>query len=252
MLLLHVVAFSYYPSLQYYTIEPINDIADSQLDTVKLRRLLYQFKIRKKEETNFVRAASTFSAAAVIGIFSWPSVDNSFWLARTLWYWSLFLSIFALISASTGRLLAYLPDSPTSSHSDAQLRDLLGLMLVFPREKPARKGSITPANASLGSRQVDRTPTKGVRSRRKVFFWQNAMMLMSWSWVTLFVGLALHVLTPLIMDNGQHVDRVSAVLVLCVGLAVYLNFEICNIGARRVGRRLREGGLHEIIDPSVF
>lgn len=44
----------------------------------------------------------------------------------------------------------------------------------------------------------------------------------------------------------------SAVLVLCVGLAVYLNFEICNIGARRVGRRLREGGLHEIIDPSVF
>lgn len=60
MILLHVIAFSYYPSLQYYTIEPINDIADSQLDTVKLRRLLYQFKVKKKEETNFVRAAASY------------------------------------------------------------------------------------------------------------------------------------------------------------------------------------------------
>lgn len=135
-------------------------------------------------------------------------MENSFWLARTFWYWSLFLSIFALISASSGRLLAYLPDSPNSSHSDTHLRELLGLMLEFPREKPAKKVSMTTANASPASRQVDVSPTKGVRSWRKVFFWQNPMMLMSWSWVTLFVGLALHVLTPLIMDNGQHVDRV--------------------------------------------
>lgn len=57
MFLLPILAFSYYGALRYYTIDPIHDIADGQLDTVKLRRLLYQFKIRKQEEAKFVRVA---------------------------------------------------------------------------------------------------------------------------------------------------------------------------------------------------
>lgn len=57
MILLRFITFSYYGALQYYTVEPIHDIADSQLDSVKLRRLLHQFKVRKNKEANFVRIA---------------------------------------------------------------------------------------------------------------------------------------------------------------------------------------------------
>ena len=57
MILLRFITFSYHGALQYYTIEPIHDIADSQLDSSKLRRLLHQFKVRKNEEANFVRIA---------------------------------------------------------------------------------------------------------------------------------------------------------------------------------------------------
>lgn len=49
----------------------------------------------------------------------------------------------------------------------------------------------------------------------------------------------------------------SALMVCCVGLAVYLNLSICNLGGRRLGRRLRERGIHTIIyslpfEASVF
>lgn len=44
----------------------------------------------------------------------------------------------------------------------------------------------------------------------------------------------------------------SALLAFCVGLVVYANFTLCDLGARRLGQRLRERGLHQIIDPSVF
>lgn len=69
-----------------------------------------------------------------------------------------------------------------------------------------------PRSPGSSNKKVVTTPTKGVQSWRKVFFWQNSMMLMSWSWVALLIGLTLHILTPLIMDNGQHIDRVVCML----------------------------------------
>lgn len=163
---------------------------------------------------------------------------SAFWLARTLWYWSLYLSIFALISSASDRLLAFLPDSPISCHSTEELRELLGLMLEFPCKKKeeaaaaaAAASSKSKSNSNSNKIEIDifdknlqlplslpgpgsnnknvvTSPTKGVQSWRKVFFWQNSMMLMSWSWVALLIGLTLHILTPLILDNGQYIDRV--------------------------------------------
>lgn len=69
-----------------------------------------------------------------------------------------------------------------------------------------------PLSPGSSNKNVVTTPTKGVQSWRKAFFWQNSMMLMSWSWVALLIGLTLHILTPLIMDNGQHIDRVVCML----------------------------------------
>ncbi|KAK7961102.1 hypothetical protein PG996_011742 [Apiospora saccharicola] len=101
----------YNGALYHNTIEPIQEILDHQHNVDKVGPLLVQFRNLKHQELTFVEKAALISAAVVIGVFSWPGTATSFWLCPTLWYSSLFLSIFALVSSSQLRLLEPLPRS---------------------------------------------------------------------------------------------------------------------------------------------
>jgi hypothetical protein len=115
---------------------------------------------------------STLAAAGTIGIFSWPSVTNSFWIAQALWYISLILSIWALIlSAQQHTLLETLP----SPLSEKNLQQTLNMILH-------RRRAGTEARVDWNVVYINQNPT----------------MLMSYSWVFFMIALTLYVSGPLI------------------------------------------------------
>lgn len=114
---------------------------------------------------------STLQPSPQSEFFPWPSVKHSLWAdPDSLWNWNLYLSMFALISSTNSRLLTFLSDFPTGAHTETQLHDLFGLMLVF----PLKSGELAPrvpiqstnnASSASSSTLVEETaPTKGVQS----------------------------------------------------------------------------------------
>jgi hypothetical protein len=128
--------------------------------------------------TQLLQAA--LSAGAVIGVFSWPTVEKTVWAAKMLWNWSFFMSTFSLISSAHQRLLRHLPEKDNLDYSEDKLLLALNLFLQ-PAVKP------TSLSGKMEPRRV---------SRRMLWIWQCPTMLMSYSWVFFLVGYALHVLTP--------------------------------------------------------
>ena len=56
-----------------------------------------------------------------------------------------------------------------------------------------------------------------------LYVWQCPLMLMSYSWATLLIGLTLHVCAPLISDRAQNGQKV-AIFYLATGIMLLLNF----------------------------
>ncbi|KAK8108514.1 A-pheromone receptor PreA [Apiospora sp. TS-2023a] len=175
-----------------------NTILEYQNDVDKVRTLLVQFRGIKQQELTFVEKAALLSAAAVIGIFSWPDTATSFWLCPTLWYSSLFLSIFALISPSQLRLLEQLPQT-TGDAGALNHEEIRRLMLTVVREDRTTERRLEEGNA----------PTSFKTDPVLTWIWQSPMMLMSYSWVLFLVGYLCYVLTPLIPGSQESMKPVA-------------------------------------------
>ena len=163
----------------------------------------------------------TVAAAANIGIFSWTNIPGTYWLAKAMFYFSLSLSLWGVI---------------TSAQQQSVVRTLW-----------ARHDDQNQLH--LKARVILRCPEKGhqTKQRRKSFaeinmlyVWQCPLMLMSYGWATLLVGLTLHVCSPLIPHSGNHERKVTvstfqctekllnkiqvAIFYLATGVALVLNF----------------------------
>jgi hypothetical protein len=124
---------------------------------------------------------STFAAAGIIGIFAWPQITSSYWLCQGFFYSALTFSVWAIIiTFQQGHLLESLPRAKTGDGSHE--RTLLRRMI--PSER-------------------------GPRYWLMVFVWQFPTMLCSYAWVTLLLGLAIHICSPFIRrdpwGDGQKV-----------------------------------------------
>jgi len=106
-------------------------------------------------------------------------MEHAFWLAKVLWYWSLSLSIFSLISSTIDQLLEWLPSEQQEDMSEDRRKAVLGLLVEQHR-----------GELNLSPRWV------------MVWVWQCPVMLMSWSWVFFYGGLLLHILTPVLPSQG--------------------------------------------------
>ncbi|KAK8849083.1 hypothetical protein PGQ11_015563 [Apiospora arundinis] len=212
-----VSSCTYNGALYHYTIEPINEILEHQTDVDKVRILLFKFRGLKQQELVFVEKAALLSAAAVIGVFSWPGTATSFWLCPTLWYSSLFLSIFALISSSQLRLVEQLPRT-TEEVALLSNEEIRRLMLCIGREDRKR----TSERRLEEGNELPCFKTDPILT----WTWQSPMMLMSYSWLLFLVGYLCYVLTPLI-PRDQVGTRPAVEVSIGLGALVIVNFQIC-------------------------
>jgi hypothetical protein len=144
-------------------------------------------------------------AAAVIGVFSWPTTKDGYWLAKLLWYCSFFLSTFALISSAQQRLLELIPDFNLKNLSAAELSTLGDLVLVESVNSTAAK-KLKPCNGTPDADPEHASQPQKEVSQKMIWIWQSPMMLMSWSWVFFLVGYCLYLLTPLIHGLPWNTD----------------------------------------------
>jgi hypothetical protein len=118
----------------------------------------------------------------VVGVFSWPAAEKTFWVAKMLWHWSFASSVFSLISSAQLRLLDRIPSDLGSGNGQR----FLGLFLT------------------LG--------TTHRASWKMTWVWQCPTMLMSYSWMLFLVGYAIHVLDPVTGGNREDMDKTVRVL----------------------------------------
>ncbi|KAF2797995.1 hypothetical protein K505DRAFT_357887 [Melanomma pulvis-pyrius CBS 109.77] len=121
------LAWPYYWTLCHYTIFPIRKIVMAQYDENKFRKATKVFFHGKLNEAKLVTLASTLSAAASFGAFSWTGIENSPWILFALWYLSLVLAILSLITAGQQSALIHTiiqheDDFYTTLHTQAILK----------------------------------------------------------------------------------------------------------------------------------
>ncbi|KAF2650658.1 hypothetical protein K491DRAFT_608412 [Lophiostoma macrostomum CBS 122681] len=181
--LANILSSSYLGAYRYYTLEPIKKIERDQEEIVggQLINALVEFRRLKEEELSFIAKAATLSAAAVIGIFSWPSTEHTIWVAKMLWNWSFFMSTFSMIGSAPTRLLQHLPEKDNNEKYDERTVKIALNLFLRPVDKSARAGG------KMKARKI---------SRSMLWVWQCPAMLMSYSWVLFLIGYALHVLSP--------------------------------------------------------
>ena len=132
-----------------------------------------------------------------MAVFSWTSIEKCSWVARALWYCSLSLSIWAIItSAQHGNLLKSLPQV---SSTQPTLRRDLDYILEAIFHHPRRQHWTGHRDGPVSSLGI----THGIM----LFVWQCPMMLMSYAWATFLIALTLYVCTPLINREAWSDDH---------------------------------------------
>lgn len=181
------------------------------------------------------------SAAAVIGVFSWPQANEAYWLARLCWYCSFWLSIFSLITSIQQRMIEQLPERQDSAISADRVQLLLRLVL-----RPLLNVRGDLENAKDGQN------TYMEPDAFMIYVWQSSMMLMSFSWVSFLAGYALYLLTPftrrgawtiehtvsffpfvLLSSHTTAEQRQVAIVTIIFGLSNVINFITVNSVFRR-------------------
>ncbi len=123
-----------------------------------------------------------------MGVFSWPQVESTYWLAQAFWYCSLALAISALISsAQQSKVLDSLPSTSDDSIAKEDLEIVAQSIL---RLSPSQ---------NLPQNSQDTLVKRGGSHQAMVYVWQCPTMFMSYAWLTFLVGLTLHICTPLIL-----------------------------------------------------
>ena len=141
------------------------------------------------------------SAAAVIGVFSWPDTSECYWLARLCWHCSFWLSVFSLLSSMQGRILDQLPKDRYNTLSEARLQLLLRIV-------------VTRQSRYKSDLESKKTSVKLVIQSDlfMIFFWQSSLMLMSYSWAPFLVGYALYLLTPVVYVDTWTIEQTVSLI----------------------------------------
>lgn len=181
----------YYRLYHFNTSDPLARIArlasEPEPNTKILRRAISAWRLHKLSELQFITIACTVLAAAVIGAFSWTTLDNAYWLTYGFWHSSLMLSILGiLLSASEITVLSIL--GPLNARGKVSLQE-------------SRVRRYTPFLLSTC------TQSGGFMPRRKmVFAWQCPLMFMSYSVCAFLAGLTILVCTPFIREKSAWGD----------------------------------------------
>ena len=156
IILQFLLTVSYLGAYRYCTLEPIkimqngnskDELMKESIDfrQIKNEELSFMTKavsqqffawfvnisIRRKNflPSSYVLYKATLSAAAVIGVFSWPIANTAVWVAKMLWNWSFFISTFSLIGFAHIRLLEHLPDKNKVDFDEKKISMILSLFL---------------------------------------------------------------------------------------------------------------------------
>jgi hypothetical protein len=122
----------------------------------------------------------TVLAAAVIGAFSWTTVEEAYWLTHGLWHSSLILAVLGiLLSASEVTVLHIL--GPVPLHN-----------------KPGRGEMLFRTYRPLLISETKTAAQSFIPRKKMVFTWQGPLMFMSYSVCAFLVGLTVLVCTPFI------------------------------------------------------
>jgi len=128
----------------------------------------------------------TFLAAAVIGAFSWNTVQTAFWLTHGLWYSSLIFSILGILLSATQIAALH----------------LLGPLPIPKRNRAFKLNRAKAAIAKYSPLLVSKTVSGNVPRKKMLFTWQGPVMLMSYSVCSFLAGLTILVCSPLIRREG--------------------------------------------------
>lgn len=124
-------------------------------------------------------------AAAVIGAFSWTTIEEAHWLTHGFWHCSLVFSVLGILLSASEitalHLLGTIDRNCKPQESERIARKYFPLLL-------------SPTNDANQSYVV---------RKKMVFTWQSPLMFMSYSVCTFLSGLTLLVCTPLIR-HGSH------------------------------------------------
>ena len=132
---------------------------------------------------------STIAAVANISIFSWSGIEFTYWLATAMIYFSLLLSLWSLITAAQQKSVIHA--LPTSHRDPSQFRKTAQIILRRPNSNP----------------RID-TSRRTFAEWNMLYVWQCPLMLMSYGWAFLLLGLTMHVCSPLIKKNGPDPRKV--------------------------------------------
>lgn len=175
----------YYRLYHFNTADPIQKIASIASEQPRSSKLLHAVTLwreRKLTELHFISIACAILAAAVIGSFSWTTIDRAYWLTPGLWYASLVLSVLGiLISAQQVAVLNFLGPPP----SPGKVRQM---ERCFDRYLPVL---------------LSKNGTQYYPRQKMVFTWQCPLMFMSYSVCSFLAGITILVCTPLIHREGS-------------------------------------------------
>lgn len=122
----------------------------------------------------------TVLAAAVIGSFSWTTIEEAYWLTHGFWHGSLVFSVLGILLCA----------------SEVTVIHLLGP--VETRSKFHDEGDFEKYRPLLLSCSKDSQEPRFVPRKKMVFTWQGPLMFMSYSVCAFLAGLTVLVCTPLI------------------------------------------------------
>ncbi|KAF2464796.1 uncharacterized protein BDR25DRAFT_319053 [Lindgomyces ingoldianus] len=228
--LIQLVTLPYHRFFTYNTLKPALEIQEyatrgverNSLDRKKLHSLLCGWRTRKRDELAFVSGVTI--TAIVTASFSWPVIQDSYWLASGVWYASLMTSVCGiLISAQQVSLLTLvgdLPVDPLAASSKTIQRHLNQILIDC--QPPIRDSDEAAHEYSQ----------QWVLSWKQIFTWQCPMMFFGYSTLLYFVGLTVIVCTPLIEERKGPTINVAITYLVASGISWGL-FAYCSLGGYR-------------------
>ncbi|KAH7406182.1 hypothetical protein DE146DRAFT_435786 [Phaeosphaeria sp. MPI-PUGE-AT-0046c] len=190
-----------------YTWKPIQAIRAANGDRKLLMPLVKEWKADKYDELQAVQVAATFCGCAVLSSLPWTRAEQAHWIADALWFSSLILSIFAIItSVQTKSMLDDLPSREQLSSS-------------LPEYEVHRIG-----RAIL---RYKRTP--GLKHYVMLFIWQFPSMTMAYAWMFYIAGLTVGLCSPFIQKlpwQNRHKVAIAYLSFALVGLITYVSATI--------------------------
>lgn len=202
--MVQLATLPYYRLYQFNTIRPIEKIAafasEDLPDSTKIAQALAIWRGRKLAELQFISIAvssrclqlrtwlilrkCTVLAAAVIGSFSWTTIEEAYWLTHGFWHSSLIFAILGILLCASEVTVLHLLGPVKTSPTFHKKED-------FEKYKPLL---LSPSRTPHGPRFVPR--------KKMVFTWQGPLMFMSYSVCTFLAGLTVLVCTPLIRGGS--------------------------------------------------